>query len=94
MQVLHEINREYRDNKLINNINIINNEDYIHINEAISGSNIITYNFDGQKINTIKNNKEIFNIESFIDSKAKKSYIIVNYGIILFLMNMIKIKNM
>ena len=79
MQILHEINREYKDNNLINNINIINNDDYIHINEAISGSNIITYNIDGKKINTIKNNKEIFNIESFIDSKAKKSYIIVNY---------------
>ena len=79
MRVLHEINREYKDNNLINHINIINNDDYIHINEAISGSNIITYNIDGKKINTIKNNKEIFNIKSFIDSKAKKSYIIVNY---------------
>ena len=80
MQVLYEINKKYKDNNYRNIINIINNDDYIHINEAISGSNIITYNIDGQKINTIKNNKKIFNIESFIDYKAKKSYIIVNYN--------------
>ena len=79
MQKLYEIQKEYKDNNYRNIINIINNDDYIHINEAISGSNIITYNIDGKKINTIKNNKEIFNIKSFIDSKAKKSCIIVNY---------------
>jgi hypothetical protein len=80
MQVLYEINKEYKGNKYINIINIINNDDYIHINEALSGSDIITYNIDGQKINTINNNKIIYNIESFIDNKAKKSYIIVNYN--------------
>ena len=80
MQVLYEINKEYKGNKYINIINIINNDDYIHINEALSGSDIITYNIDGQKINTIKTNKIIYNIESFIDNKAKKSYIIVNYN--------------
>ena len=80
MQKLYEIQKEYKDNNYYNIINILNNDDYIHINEAISGSNIITYNIDGQKINTIKNNQIIHNIESFIDYNVKKSYIIVNYN--------------
>ena len=80
MQVLYVINKQYQDKIFSNIINIINNDDYIHINEAISSSNIITYNIDGQKIGTIKNYKKILNIESFTDSKTKKSYMIVNYN--------------
>ena len=80
MQVLYVINKQYRDKNYSNIINIINNDDYIHINESISGSNIITYDIDGKKIRTIKNNKEIVNIKSFTDSKTKKSYMIVNYN--------------
>ena len=79
MQVLYEINKEYKDDGYYNIVNIINNALYIHIIEAYSFLNIIAYNIGGKKINIIKNDKKIFGIESFMDYKVKKSYIIANY---------------